>query len=379
MSKKKICFIVSSFGTVQAFLLDHFEHLSKDYRVYLVGNFLEEERLRIENLNLSGYKSIQINRKINLNRDLASLIKLRKYFKKEKFFATHSVTPKAGLVTALASRLAGVPHRIHIFTGQVWHTRTGIMKLFLILIDRIIAILNNHILVDGEPQRQFLINYRILKASKSFVLGKGSICGVNIAKFQPKTEVRLKLRNELNVNNKIVFGFLGRLNKDKGIRELYTAFNKLVQQNLNVHLLFIGNDEDNMLSLMPSFKNIKEGLNFTNYGYTSKPEDVLQVLDVFCLPSHREGFATSVLEASCLEIPVICSDTYGLLDDMIDGVTGLRHRVNDSNDLFEQMLKMAESEKLRKDLGQNGRNYVIENFSGETIAKEWVRFYKSLT
>lgn len=376
--KRKICFVVSSPVTVKSFLLDHIKALSEDFDIYLAGNFSEDDIAFLENLKLAGHKSIEIYRKINLSKDLASVLKLRRYLKQESFFATHSVTPKAGLITALAARMARVPYRIHIFTGQVWFTRTGLMKQLLVFLDRVIAGLNTHILVDGESQRQFLIDNRVLKESNSYVLGKGSISGVNTTRFNPDAETRLQLRNSTGVGNKVVFGFLGRLNKDKGINELYAAFDRLAGERDDVHLLFIGGDEENMLSLLPSFRNIKEGVNFTNFGYTNKPEEVLQALDVFCLPSYREGFGTSVLEASCLGIPVICSDTYGLMDAMVDGVTGLRHKVKDIDDLYCQMLKMAEDKELREQLGRNGRSYVLENFPGEVITGEWVRFYKSL-
>jgi glycosyltransferase involved in cell wall biosynthesis len=378
MNNNKICFVVSSVITVQAFLREHLEALGKDFNIFLVGNFSESDFATLQKLNISGYHSVEIYRKINLFKDLISVIKLRNYFKSEEFFATHSITPKAGLLTAMASRMAAIPNRIHIFTGQVWYTRTGFVKWLLILLDKVTVSLNTHILVDGESQRNFLINTGILRATNSSVLGKGSISGVNIAKFQPQEEMRIELRNSLNLNHKVVFGFFGRLNKDKGIAELYAAFNKLAQVHPSVHLLFIGGDEGNMLSILPLHKNIRESINFTYLGYVEKPEEILQTLDIFCLPSHREGFGTSVLEASCLGIPVICSDTYGLMDTMIDGVTGLRHRVKDIDDLFNQMLKMTENKKLREEFGRNARTFAIENFSSELITEEWVRFYKSL-
>ncbi len=376
--KRKICFVVSSVYTAKAFLCDHIERLSEDYDVFLVGNFVQKELPVLNELKLAGFHTIEIQRDISLYKDLKCVLELRRYFRRENFYAVHSVTPKAGLISALAGKLAKVPNRIHIFTGQVWYTKHGILKQLLIFLDKVIASLNTHILVDGESQRQFLIEKRILKASNSFVLWKGSISGVNIKRFHPMQEVRNHWRNELKLVDKVVFGFLGRLNKDKGILELYEAFNQLAENNSNVHLIFIGGDEENMLSLLPSYIHIREGINFTNYGYTNKPEDVLQAFDVFCLPSHREGFGTSVLEASCLGIPVICSDTYGLMDAMVDGVTGLRHEVGQSKDLHEKMKILAENVTIRKEMSLNARSFVMENFSGEMITNEWVKFYHSL-
>lgn len=97
--------------------------------------------------------------------------------------------------------------------------------------------------------------------------------------------------------------------------------------------------------------------------------------DVFCLPSYREGFGTSIIEASLLEKPIICSDTYGLMDTIIENETGLRHEVKNGNSILEQMIKLMDID-LRKKLGDNGRAFVLKNFSAENISKEWFKYYK---
>jgi len=373
--KNKICFVVSSVSTARVFLRDHIEALSLYYDVYLIGSFNDDDISLIAELKVKGSKSIEIERKLNPLKDILSVFQLWRYLKKNEFLATHSVTPKAGLVTALASFMAGVPYRVHIFTGQVWHTRHGLMKWILKMIDRLIAILNTNILIDGESQKQFLILNRIIKDEKSIVLGKGSISGVNINRFKPEEKVRVKMRSDLQIENKIVFGFLGRLNYDKGIVDLFDAYNKLCKERNDIFLILVGVDEENMLSLLPSFSYIVESVNFKYLGSSNEPESILQVFDVFCLPSYREGFGTSVLEASCLGIPVICSDTYGLMDAMVDGVTGLRHKVGQSQDLYQKMKQIAENEEARLSMGDNARKFVIENFSGEMITNEWVKYY----
>jgi glycosyltransferase involved in cell wall biosynthesis len=373
--KKKICFVVSRAGTAWSFLRDHITALSAEYDIFLVGKFTEDDLPILDELQLTGYKSIEIHRNINLIADLNSIFVLKNYLKKNKFYATHSVTPKAGLIAAIASYLSKVPNRIHIFTGQVWHTKHGAFKWMLMTLDKVVAKLNTHILVDGESQRQFLIKNKIIKEKTSFVLGKGSIAGVNVQRFNPDSNTRLRYRNELNMEDKIVFGFLGRLNHDKGITDLFSAYNKLCGELNDVHLLIIGRDEGNMLNTLPNYSNIIEVKNFTYYGATDEPEKILQALNVFCLPSYREGFGVSVLEASCLGIPIICSDTYGLMDAMIDGKTGLRHQVGQSEDLYQKMKFMAENEAARKEMGKNAREFVTMNFSAETISKEWIQFY----
>jgi len=363
--------------TVRVFLQDHLKSLSEHFDVYLAGNFTAENIKPFGHLNLSGVESIPINRSVNLFRDIVSVFKLMRYLRAGNFFATHSVTPKAGLVCAVASFFARTPNRIHIFTGQVWHTKTGIFKRLLMTLDKVISKLNTHILVDGESQRRFLFKNKIVSEKKSLVLGNGSISGVNHERFSPSPIVRQSIRQELGLDKKVVFGFMGRLNKDKGLADLFGAFNHLVPIMPGAHLLIVGPDEENIISWLYRHPNINKS-NATYIGPTSTPEKTMQGFDVFCLPSYREGFGTSVLEASCLGLPVICSDTYGLMDAMIHGETGLRHSVGEVNDLFEKMLTLGKSAELRDKMGTKGRAFAIANFNDIQITQEWLRFYKNL-
>ncbi len=375
MKKKKVCFIVSSPITAKAFLLEHIKVLSTEFDVYLVANFENEQQKNISPY-LCKVFDIKIERNINILKDLKALKTLKKLLKNEAFDAIHTVTPKAGLIGILAGKLAKIKVRIHIFTGQVWHTKKGLMKLILMKIDQFIFSIATNILVDGQAQRQFLIENNIINEIDSRVLGKGSISGVDTNKFIPDKITKEKYRKELNYNpTDVVFLFLGRLNIDKGVLDLAAAFSKLQIDHKNVKLLFIGYDEENLLPVIQE----KVGLeNFTFYGPTNEPELLLQAGDVLCLPSYREGFGTSVIEGSLLELPIICSDTYGLKETIVDDKTGLRHKVKDVESIFKQMKKLATNSALRNSMGKAGRTYVLENFKASQISETWLEYYKQL-
>jgi glycosyltransferase involved in cell wall biosynthesis len=346
--------------------------LSKKYDIYLVANF-DDFETKIETSHIKEIKNITIKRGISVFDDLKSVIALNKYFREQQFDAVHSVTPKAGLVAMIASKWAGIKLRTHIFTGQVWHTKKGFFKKILKTIDRLIVFCATDILVDGESQRKFLIKNKIVSNSQSRVLGKGSISGVDTSKFIPNIDVYKKYRNEINVNKEIVFLFLGRLNHDKGITDLVKAFIELNDIYPHTKLVLVGPDEENMVS---KINILTSNNNIIIYGATNKPQEVMQMADVFCLPSYREGFGTSVIEASLLEKPIICSDTYGLMETIIENETGLRHQVGNINSLFMQMEKMMD-ENTRVRFGKNGRNYILTNFSADTISQKWLEYYNN--
>ena len=92
------------------------------------------------------YKKVVIPRDISIIRDLIALFKLYFFFKRNKFDIVHSTTPKAGLLTAIAAYLAGVPLRFHTFTGQAWANLKGLKRWICILMDKVIISLNTNFL-----------------------------------------------------------------------------------------------------------------------------------------------------------------------------------------------------------------------------------------
>lgn len=376
MVKKKICFVVAIAGTAQSFLRDHIKALREDYDVYLAGNI--DDAKEVEMLELTGWKKVDIERPISLINDLKAMCLLSSYFNEMKFDAVHSVTPKAGLVCALAGFLAHVPIRIHIFTGQVWATRKGAMRFMLKSLDWLIAKLDTHILVDGNSQKNFLVQQGVVSIKKAHVLGDGSISGVNMVRFDPSVDTRIAVRKELSItSDKVVFVFMGRLNHDKGLYELLPAFNRLSETNRNVFLLLFGMDEENVAATFGKYNNLTKE-NFLYYGATREPQRMLQAGDVFVLPTYREGFGSSVIEAACLGLPTITSDAYGVLDASVPGKTGLQCSVGDIESLYVCMKELADDAEKRKAFGKAGRKRVQERFSGVVVVKHWKEYYDKL-
>ena len=377
--KKKICFVTTFWSTAQKFLGRQIMELSQYYDITVIADFSDAADLeRIKAFPVKYYK-VEIPRKIDFIGDFKSIIRLIRIFRNEQFWAIHSLFHKSGLVAPIAALMARCRHRVYIFTGQYWASRTGIKRSILKLSDWVIARLNNHILVDGESQRQFLIQEKIVDSQNSIVLGHGSICGVDLEKFCPDFSVKKELRKQLGIpDNYCVFMYMGRYCKDKGLSELIEAYSRLCNDYSDIYLIFVGWDEDDYLHKLKEYENIKDGVNFYNYGPTAEPEKVYQLCDVFCMPSYREGFGMSVIEASALEIPVVCSDVYGIMDSYEDGVTGLKCHVRDVDSLEKCMRSLHDDADLRNKMGINGRIRTRQYFDSNFVAKCWVEFYQQL-
>lgn len=376
MERKKICFIVALPGTANSFFKLPMEKLHKDFDIYLATNISSPEE--VKDLPLSGYQSIRIERRPHFLIDLKALWQLYRYFRKERFYVVHSMASKPSLLTAIAGFMACVPHRIRIFTGQLWCNMEGWKRLFYKSVDRLTVVLNTEIMADGHPQARYLIEQNIVKKNNITVLANGSICGIDLDRFHFDKNVREKIRLDLGLKDKVVYIFLGRLKTEKGIRELLGAFNLIANECPKAMLLLVGPDEENCHELLQDYVNLREGKNVIFYGATSSPNHLLMASDIFCNPSYREGFGLSVLEASCVGLPVICSDIYGMEDTFVDGVTGLKCRVMDEGSLAEQIKKLYYDGKLREELGVNGHSRVEKYFSKELVSNAWYNFYREL-
>jgi len=369
--RPRLCFVVAAPQTASAFLNSHIEYLADEYDVTVVANFSRDVSI----LSQGAHKvHIPIERKLHPLKDLRTLIALIRIFRSSQFEIVHSVTPKAGFLGMAAARIAGVPHRFHWFTGQIWVTKTGIKRRLFKGVDRLTGWLTTSALTDSASQRDFLVSQEIIRSEKLTVLGEGSICGVDPARFTPNHTSRVRIRRELGISDEtIVFLFLGRLTRDKGVLDLSSAYHQL-NTKLPTHLVFVGPDEEGLASAIQSNAGVNSTVSVL--GQTSTPESIMSAADVFCMPSYREGFGLSVIEAAACEIPCIASDIYGLSDAVQDGVTGLLFAPGDVDQLKGYMQVLADDAPFRHRLGTAARSRALNRFSQQRIISALSEYYK---
>lgn len=371
-SMKSIAFVVSDPMTAQVFLAAHIKSLRQHYVVTVFANF---KGFPVE-LGAEADQVIDapIVRNISLLEDLKALVFLYKAFRKESFDSVHTVTPKAGLLGMLAARLCSVPNRIHTFTGQVWATKKGVARAILKALDCLIFRLATKVLADSPSQKAFLVSQGVVSCPKCVVLGEGSISGVDTARFKRDYSQRARLRVEWGVGEAdLVLLFLGRLCRDKGVHELLSAFERLRRQCSNVHLVLVGPDEEGVLDHVGSI--LTEG-SVHVIGRTSRPEDYYSASDVFVLPSYREGFGTSVIEAAASGIPTVASDIYGLRDAVVDGVTGVLHPSQSVDGLYAGLERLISNPALREKMGISAKNRVLDVFEEQFVVGELTNYYR---
>ena len=376
---QRICLVATTPLPLVVFMGPHIKALKKNYDITIVtnGDAGLDSMGSFESLldERTSYIKLRLVRRVSVFADLLTLIELWRLFRCNKFEIVHSITPKAGLLAMAAGLLAGVPIRIHWLTGQVWVTRNGYRRWVLKNLDRLIVAFSTHLLADSHSQNKFLIQEGVVRPNQVNVFGDGSVCGVDIDRFKPNPISKSKIRNELGIpSTAIMVIYLGRLNPDKGIPELATALLLAMRKCVELHFLLAGPDEGGMQSLVArTLSSVADRVHFI--GFTKEPETFMASADFFILPSHREGFGSSVIEAAACGIPSIASQIYGLMDAIVDGKTGLLVPVGDVAGIADAIVKLVTNQDLRLTLGRQALERVRQDFKQERLTDALLDFY----
>ncbi len=314
--------------------------------------------------------AVIVKRSFDILQDIKSVLKLISIIRREKISIVIGHTPKGGLLAMMAAFLTGTKTRIYFRHGLMYQTSKGLKRRVLISIERLTGFLATKVVCVSPSVLQISNDDNLSEKNKNIILGKGTCNGLDIQKFNPlsKTDENLKKLYSINDNYKII-GFVGRLVKDKGIIELIEAWKILIESSYKIKLLLVGpmEDRDALPKHIADFIIKEPSIIYT--GLTENTVQYYKLMDIFILPSYREGFPTVVLEASSMELPVITSRFTGCIDSIIENVTGIFTDV-DPLSIKLSIEKYLKNEILAKNHGLNGRRFVRDNFDQIKIWEE---------
>jgi glycosyltransferase involved in cell wall biosynthesis len=354
---------------------------SKDYDVSAIcsaGKWAES--LKNQGIKI---KTIKIKRKVTPFSDLIALLQLFFYFKKEKFQIVHTFTPKPGLLGQMAARLAGVPIVFNTVFGFYFHERTPYFKKrFFILIEKIAAKYSDAI---------FFRNIEDFETAKKEKIGNINLIrhtgdGIDILRFSPERftpNFIQEKKNKLGIPaDKIILGIVARLVREKGYLELFSAFKKVIGKFPNAMLLVLGSADPEKkdainLNIVKTY-GIEKNTLFL--GERTDVDEIYALMDIFVLPSHREGFSHSIMEASAMAKPIIASDIRGCRGAVEPGVTGILVPPKNYQKLAEAIIYLLSNPRIAKQMGEAGRKKAEEEFDErlvfEKIKEEYDRLIK---
>ncbi len=324
---------------------------------------------------------VDFEREIAPLKDIKAFFQVFKHLNRVKPDVVNLGTPKVSLLGMIVSRMLGVKKRIYTCRGYRFEHEKGLKRTLLILNDKLVCFLSHHVICISDSVRQLGLDNQIFSASKAILINKGSSNGVNLDLFQrDKIDqvAREGLVRQFNLNDKFVFGFVGRVIDRKGVNELYDVFEEMSKMYPEIVLMMIGPYEKSQLK-DPNLQNKYESHpSIISLGKINQEEIPLYMtlMDVFVLPAWWEGFGNVLIQAAAMRVSVISTTGTGTIDAVSDGFNGILVPVEDKLALKESMIKMLKDQDLREEFGKNGLEWV-KNFDRNLIWSEMNNIYKS--
>lgn len=323
---------------------------------------------------------IPMTRKITPLQDFRCYLKLVRLFKKYRPNIVHTHTPKAGLLGMMAAKTVGVKIRIHTIAGLPVLIEKGLKRQVLLLTDRITYASATNIWPNSPSSERHIIEKGRVQKSKVTLINKGSSNGVDLKKysFSSLDLAILESVKKRILNGKFKILFVGRIVKDKGIRELVGAFERL-RVKYDVTLTLLGPYENELDPLDDvTLQIIRANPAILHIEWSDDVEYYMAASDVLAHPSHREGFPNVLLEAGAMKLPVICSGIPGNLDIIEDSSFGSIFPVEDAESLYNSLSFAIENPDKTRQRAEKLYGQVISSFSREVVQKAILEQYSLL-
>ena len=376
MSRKKIIRTSTVSTSLNTFCRGTLRRLANTYDVVAVSTPDDElrEMAEREGIRVIG---VPMRRPIAPLRDIVSLWRLIRVFRRERPTMVHSITPKAGLLSMIAAWVCRVPVRLHTFTGLVFPTATGLKQRILMLTDRITCACATHIVPEGEGVKADLINYNITRKPLQ-VLGYGKVRGIDLNHYRRTPEV-MAAAQSISHSDVFTFVFVGRVVRDKGINELVEAFVRLHQAIPATRLILVGRFEDNLDPVSGKTKQAIERCDAIEaVGSQSDVRPWLAVADALVFPSYREGFPNVVIEAGALDLPSIVTDINGSREIIVHGQNGVIVPPRNAQALLQAMTQFVQNPQATQAMAANARKMIASRFEKSFVEQCLIDYYKEI-
>ena len=323
-------------------------------------------------------KVVNITRRISPVKDLAALGKLYRYFRREKIDIVHTHTPKCSLLGQLAAKLAGVPIIINTVHGFYFHENMKpLPRRFYTALEGFAARLSTMILCQNPEDIETALKLGFCDKDRILLLGNG----VDLSQFDPsRFDLAFKVNKRAEIGlpaDAIVVGIIGRLVREKGFLELFAAMRSIMTQQKKVWLLIIGPEQPEKADRISrnTYLNYGIGDRTIALGLREDIPELLACCDIYTLPSWREGFPRSAIEASAMGLPVVATNIRGCRQVVEDGKTGFLTTPYSVEELEKALLRLIADEKLRREFGRRGYEKSRQEFDENIVCRKVIDTY----
>lgn len=360
----KVCFVTTASITLKSFVLSLADAMNKtgNFEIHFVCDNDDEFKNSLP--SYIHYHPIAMKRGISFDglKVISALIRL---FKQEKFDLVQYSTPNASCYASIAAKIAKIPVRLYSQCGILYVGFSGIKRIIFKTIEKLVCSLSTNVEPVSVSNLEFGISEGLYKIEKGNVVWNGSSSGVDLQKFDisQKDVFRADIRKKHNIpQDAFVYEFVGRINRDKGINELFCAARRLIALKEDAYLFMVGDFENEKLLDAELLGWSKSSPKVIYCGYTDEVEKYLAAADVFVFPSYREGFGSSIIEAEAMGVPVVVTDIPGPIDAMLKNETGMVVPKKDAEALYKAMLHLYENRDKISDFGRRGAEFATGSF-----------------
>ncbi|MFR6064433.1 MAG: glycosyltransferase family 4 protein [Eubacterium sp.] len=362
----KICYILTVPVTVRAFFIPQLKYLSENgFDVSVICS--SDDSLQSELGEKIHFIPVDMPRGLSIFKSISVIRKLIKIFKQESFNFIQYSTPNAALYGAIAAKICRVKIRNYHLMGFRYLGAKGILKVILKLLEKITCRLSSSIECVSKSNLELGVEEGIFAKNKATVVWNGSTGGIDLDRFsiENRTEWRNEIRNKLGYSkNDFIYGFVGRITKDKGIDELLEAF---LNSAHNAKLLMVGEFENEQELNQELLSNAKSNNQIKFVGAVNDVEKYFAAIDMLVLPSYREGFGNVVIESAAMGTPAIVSDIPGPRDAVIPNKTAIL--VPPNNTMALENIFSTVSKETIKSLGKEAADFSKNNFDQNILNK----------
>jgi glycosyltransferase involved in cell wall biosynthesis len=318
----------------------------------------------------------ELGRELDPWRDLTTLAKLYRLFRRERPQLVHTHTAKAGAVGRLAARMAGVPAVVHTFHGHVFHGYFGPRKTrFFVALERFLARLSDCIVTVSEGQRRELAAYGIAPLEKIAVVP----LGFDLEPFLTVTwEAGHRWRRAMGLPNGVpLVGIVARLTGVKNHQLFLDVARRVADAVPDTRFAVVGDGELRAeLKAYAADLNLSNRITFT--GWVDDMPSVYAGLDVVVLTSLNEGTPVTLIEGMAAGRPVVSTAVGGVPDIVAAGASGLLSPSGDAAGLAQAIVALLRDPDRRRAMGLAGRESVRRRFDVRRLIGDVERLYLEL-
>jgi glycosyltransferase involved in cell wall biosynthesis len=341
----------------------------------------------VESLRSRGYviHEVPIGRKIAPGPNSKSVLELGRLMRARKYDLVHTHAPVASVLGRVAAKLAGVERIVYTAHGFYFHEHMPRQTYALYhRVEKSVAQITDRILVQSQEDYDTAVTTGLGSAEKIRYLGNG----IDLMRFDPaasRDDDRTRLRRELGIPeaHSPLIGITGRITEEKGFGELVEALALLRSDFPEAHLLVIGGQlsterdrfQDSLVDFIADH-GLESQVTFT--GFRSDVQALLGLLNLFVLPSYREGLPRSVLEAMAMGLPVVATNIRGCREAVAHEVTGLLVPTKNPRALAEAAGRILADQDLARQFGRAGRDRVETTFDERFVFARLEKCYREL-